>query len=262
MQVVLEKEPRDPREGDLAVWIIAAGAALGADWVVVVETSQAASPGPEEGTEEISAPVSVAFDAQGVDVHTGQVSLTFQDHVERRPAAGTNPQNLDAILVLGDPDRDLAPVATQLSYFGLNVPIFGAEEWGLPRVLRLLRDQAEGVYFLSPFTPQSPLPESAAFVQAFQGLHDEIPETAFAAQAFEAARAVLDVFKGGARTSQAIQKALLARDRFQGPGGTFHFLPNGDVTREMPLYLIRGGAVVLAPQSPSPSPPPEGEGKP
>lgn len=78
-----------------------------------------------------------------------------------------------------------------------------------------------------------------------RGRPDQEPD-AFAANAYDAAKALLIAIKGGARNRVDVGDALRSEDfRFAGASGTVSFDSSGDIrTRNYNLYLVKNGAFV------------------
>jgi ABC-type branched-subunit amino acid transport system substrate-binding protein len=98
----------------------------------------------------------------------------------------------------------------------------------------------EGSVFVDGFFADSQDPSVREFVDRYRKRYQSTP-TLFAAQAYEAARAVLDAIKQGAATGRAVREHLSKHKdlpTLMGPGG---FASNGVLERRLVVVQIKHG---------------------
>ncbi len=135
---------------------------------------------------------------------------------------------LDAVVSPTYP-KEGAAFVRQARELGLNVPLFGGDNWGSPEFLTIAGQAAEGVFYTAPSESKSP--EYAAFVDRYKAKYGEEPDI-FGAYSYDAANAIFNAVKAAESTNaQQIRDALLGVS-FVGVSGDIAFRSNGDLQSE------------------------------
>ncbi|MEW6363137.1 MAG: penicillin-binding protein activator [Acidobacteriota bacterium] len=117
----------------------------------------------------------------------------------------------------------------QMKELGLNVPLFGGDNWGSPEFRNVAGDGAEGVFYTSPSGSTSPTFDE--FARRYKGKYGEEPDV-FGCYAYDAAMAIFKAMEAAGTTDpEKVREALLAIS-FQGVSGEVAFRPNGDLKSE------------------------------
>lgn len=109
---------------------------------------------------------------------------------------------------------------------GLDVPLFGGDNWGSPEFRSIAANAANGVQYTAPSENVSP--EYEAFAKRYEARYGEAPDV-FGAYAYDAAMAVFKAMQAcGSTEPDKVREALLSVS-FTGVSGDISFRPNGDV---------------------------------
>lgn len=112
---------------------------------------------------------------------------------------------------------------------GLNIPLFGGDNWGSPEFRNIAGDAAEGVFYTAPSKSTSPAFKD--FAQRYKAKYGEEPDV-FGAYSYDAAMSIIKAIeKIGATDSSKIREALLGVS-FTGVSGEIAFRSNGDLLSE------------------------------
>jgi len=142
----------------------------------------------------------------------------------------------DAIyIIVNNPDSAVAALK-QLKELGLNAALFGSEGLKSPDVLKA-GSAAEGL------TVTSVSSGSSGFVDRHRAEYDGADPGPFAAQGYDAMRAINLTILGGARTGEEIEKALRTTS-FDGASGHISFDEQGDVSGGYNVLTVKNGAYV------------------
>jgi branched-chain amino acid transport system substrate-binding protein len=134
-------------------------------------------------------------------------------------------ETLDAIVSPTYP-REGGVLVRQAAVLGLNVPLFGGDNWGSPEFVTSAGQAANGVFYTAPVEIASPA--YAAFAEDFESRYGTQPDV-FAAYGYDAAMAVFRAIGlSGTADPEAIRDAL-HEVSFEGASGHIRFKPNGDV---------------------------------
>ena len=139
-----------------------------------------------------------------------------------------------------DPDAVVSPTypreggvfVRQCKELGVNLRLFGGDNWGSPEFLTNAGDAAEGVMFTAPSDSVSA--RFADFETAYVKRFGPKPDI-FAAYAFDAAEAVLRAIATAGSTDPVAVRDALRWERFDGVSGLVSFKPNGD--REIEAFV-------------------------
>jgi ABC-type branched-subunit amino acid transport system substrate-binding protein len=166
----------------------------------------------------------------------------FETHM--RAVASLRP---DA-LVLPIPAEDVATVAPQVTFFGLdtlNVRVLGTSGWTREDVLtRVSPRHTDGVVAVTV----DPLGDAeaegmTALVSAYEDLYRRTLRSAVPAVGYDAAALLLEALRGGARTPAAVASALDAVADFPGATGQLG-VRDGRVTRRHRVVCVQDRALL------------------
>lgn len=136
--------------------------------------------------------------------------------------------NLDAIVAPTYP-KEGGVFVRQAKELGLNLPLFGGDNWGSPEFRNIARSAAEGVFYTAP--SESKGPAFSEFALRYKTKYGEEPDV-FGAYAYDAAVAIFTAIQSAGFTApEKIRKALL-KVSFAGVSGEIAFRPNGDLQSE------------------------------
>ncbi|MBN2111198.1 MAG: penicillin-binding protein activator [Methanosarcinaceae archaeon] len=137
-------------------------------------------------------------------------------------------------IVSNTPDSSVA-LLRQVTEIGIEADVYGSEGLKVATILEL-GESVEGT------TITSVTPESEEFRQKYMDAYGE-EAPAFAAQAYDAATAIIMAIEQGATTGEQIKDALYGME-FDGASGHIKFDENGDVEGGYVLVEVRDGAFV------------------
>lgn len=152
-------------------------------------------------------------------------------------------QNPDA-LYIGGYYTEAAKIAQQAKEMGLKVQLLGADGFYSSKLTELGGDAVEGAVFTAGFYSGDTSPAVQNFVAAYKAKFNEEPDM-FAAQAYDAAKIVLEAIKkAGSTDTTKIQAALAATRDFPGITGTTSFTANGDAEKDIVILKVEQGKFV------------------
>ncbi|WP_407355781.1 ABC transporter substrate-binding protein [Methanolobus sp. WCC5] len=137
-------------------------------------------------------------------------------------------------IVSNTPDSSVA-LLRQITEIGIDANIYGSEGLKVASILEL-GSSVEGIIITSVS------PESEEFKQKYMDAYGE-EAPAFAAQAYDAARAIIMAIEQGATTGEEIKNALYEME-FDGASGHIKFNEKGDVEGGYVLVEVQDGAFV------------------
>lgn len=151
-------------------------------------------------------------------------------------------KDLDAIVSPTYP-KEGGIFVMQLKQMGVNIPLFGGDNWGSPEFLQIAGDAANGVYYTAPTQSKSPYYES--FVKNFENKFHKKPDI-FSAYAYDAATAIIKSVDKAKSFKPDDIKNTLVNIEFMGVSGEIKFKPNGDLeTKGFDKRTIQNGKSVL-----------------
>jgi len=150
-------------------------------------------------------------------------------------------ENLDAVVSPTYP-KEGGVFVRQVKEIGLNVPLFGGDNWGSPEFRNIAGNSAEGVFYTAP--SESTNPTFSEFAQRYQAKYGEAPDV-FGAYSYDAAIAIFKAIEtAGTTDTHKVREALL-KVAFEGVSGEISFRPNGDLQSEAyTKKTIKNGQVV------------------
>jgi len=136
--------------------------------------------------------------------------------------------NLDAIVSPTYP-KEGGIFVRQVKELGIEVPLFGGDNWGSPEFLNIAGDAAEGVFYTSP--SESTTPEFSDFTQQYEAKYNEKPDV-FGGYSYDAAIAIFRAVEKARSTDPSKIRQALLEVTFTGVSGDIAFRSNGDLQSE------------------------------
>lgn len=152
-------------------------------------------------------------------------------------------KNPDALYIAGY-YTEAAKIAQQAREQGLKVQVLGGDGFYSTKLIELGGDAVEGAIFTAGFYSGDSTPSVQNFVAAYKAKFNEEPDM-FAAQAYDAAKMVLEAIKkAGSTDTTKIRDALAATRNFPGVTGTTSFKENGDAEKSIVILKVEKGKFV------------------
>ncbi len=166
---------------------------------------------------------------------------TFMDKDTDFSAALTsiNQKDPGAIFVAGYYE-EAAKIAQQAREQGIEAQILGADGFYSPILLELGAESVEGAIFTAGFYEGDATPEVVNFVTKYREKFGDTPDM-FAAQAYDAAKVVLNAITKGGADPAAIRDVVAATVDFPGITGNTSFDEDGDVLKDILILKVEGG---------------------
>lgn len=148
----------------------------------------------------------------------------------------------DAVFLPGRSSQ-VGLLTSQLLFYDVKVGFLGNSTWNGPDLLRYADRTIEGDVFVDGFFADSPNPTIHDFVVRYRLRHQRDP-TSFAANAYDAARFVLDAVAHGATAGQAVRDHLQRSPDLPALSGPAAFGPNGTLDRRLFVIEVKKGKLV------------------
>lgn len=148
----------------------------------------------------------------------------------------------DAIFLPGDYAR-VSLIAPQLVFYDMKVSLLGGNGWNTPDLARLPERWLNGGVFVDAFFAESPEPAIREFVDQYRRRYQATPSL-IAAQAYDAARVVLEAVRSGAGTGKAVRDQLATRQDLPTLGGPAAFGASGTLNRRVYVIQIKNVKLV------------------
>lgn len=139
--------------------------------------------------------------------------------------------------------RQIPLIAAQLSFYDIKVPLLGSNTWHSPELVRLGERSLEGSVFVDGFVPERTDPLTREFVDTYQHRFQSVPSI-FAAQAYDAARLVLETLRQGATSARAVREQLGKSTNLPSLAGPAAFGPSGTLDRPVSVLQVKQGRFV------------------
>ncbi len=165
---------------------------------------------------------SEAFNTDAVDVKTQITKIK-----------SANP---DAVYIISNVPSLSVSALKELKRLGVDAAVFASEGLKSEDIIKSAGDSAEGLIISSVSAG------TKDFAEKFKKKFGEEPGP-FAAQAYDAFKALAIVIKEGAQTGEEIKNALYNLE-FSGASGSISFDENGDVAGNYDLYQVKDGKFV------------------
>jgi ABC-type branched-subunit amino acid transport system substrate-binding protein len=148
----------------------------------------------------------------------------------------------DAIFLPGEAQK-VSLIAGQIRFYAAKVGLLGTNGMDTPELLQFDARAVEGAIFADSFLVDSPDPAVRNFADQYRKRFQQ-PPTAFAAQAYEATKLVLDGILKGATTGRALRESV--KDVKNAPGliGPLTMNPAGYLERRYVLIQVKNSRLV------------------
>ncbi len=134
-------------------------------------------------------------------------------------------------------------IAGQIRFYAAKVGLLGTNGMDTPELFSIDARAVEEAIFADSFFADSPDPAVRNFVERYRK-HFQQPPTAFAAQAYEATRLVLDGILKGATTGRALRESIKNVKNAPGLIGPLTMNPAGYLERRYVLIQVKNGRLV------------------
>ena len=148
----------------------------------------------------------------------------------------------DAVFLPGRSSQ-IGLLTSQLLFYDMKVGFLGNSTWNGPDLLRVADRTIEGDIFVDGFFADSSNPTIHDFVVRYRLRHKTDP-TSFAAQAYDAARLVLEAVTRGATSGRDVRDLLLRSPDLPALSGLAAFAPNGTLDRRLFVIEVKKGKLV------------------
>ncbi len=136
---------------------------------------------------------------------------------------------------------DVPLVTSQLRFYDLHPQLLGGHLWENDSVVRDGGDAVNGAVFVTGFWAESSLGPGKDFVTAFGAKYGRKPDL-LAAQSYDAARMLLEVFRGSQNREEVRSRLSQLKD-FKGASGDTSFNGDGNAQKILPILQIQNGKV-------------------
>src|SRR5881409_1465410 len=148
----------------------------------------------------------------------------------------------DAIFLPGEAQK-VSLIAGQIRFYAAKVGLLGTNGMDTPELFSIDARAVEEAIFADSFFADSPDPAVRNFVEQYRK-HFQQPPTAFAAQAYETTKLVLDGILKGATTGRALRESLKYVKNAPGLIGSLTMNPAGYLERRYVLIQVKNGRLV------------------
>lgn len=141
--------------------------------------------------------------------------------------------------------QEVAKIAVQIKEMGIKAKLFSTSPIENPDLIKLAGQATENIIYTRPaFDPQKPSEKYKAFASNFKRKYGMEPGIA-AAYSYDAMEVILhslaETSRKGNVSGETIQKAMATIKDYDGVTGKFSFDENGDVMKDMSLFIIKRG---------------------
>ncbi|MEO5656165.1 MAG: ABC transporter substrate-binding protein, partial [Nitrospiria bacterium] len=150
----------------------------------------------------------------------------------------------DAVFLPGDGET-VGLIAAQLRFHDIALPLLGSSGWNGREVLSSGGRYVEEAIFADGFFPNAQDSVVQQFVTQFRARYREEPD-AFAAQAYDAVRLIIQAIKLGGTSGDLVRDELAKVTGYHGVSGVTGFSPEGEALRRLSWIQIRNGRFVPA----------------
>jgi branched-chain amino acid transport system substrate-binding protein len=149
-------------------------------------------------------------------------------------------KNPDSIYIAGY-YTEAAKIAQQAVEQGLEVQFLGADGFYSQVLIEIGGEAVEGAIFTAGFHSGDTSPAVQNFVSSYKQLFGEDPDM-FAAQAYDAARIVIEAIKAKGTDPEQIREGLAETKDFPGITGNTSIDEEGDTIKDVLILKVEGGA--------------------
>jgi Periplasmic binding protein len=175
--------------------------------------------------------------AELIDTSTAEIVAQRRFQFSKYKTPPPNPLGIQG-LYLPAPASDVTQIVPNLRFYDLKPVLFGSDLWELPELAPHLGD-LEGASFSTGFWSDSTRPEVQHFTNAYKQAYAAKPGL-LAAEAYDAARIMLDALAHGVSDRMALRTALSSAD-LDGVSGHTSFGGHQDAQKRLPIVEIKNG---------------------
>ncbi len=151
--------------------------------------------------------------------------------------------NYDAIFIPGYHDK-VGLIIPELAFYNITgVKCLGDNGWNSPDLIKIGGKYINGSIFVDGFFVNSHHPLTRRFVKDFRDIFRRNPDI-LSAQAYDAARIIITIFREGARAREDIKDALFMVKDYPGVSGKTTILPSGDSEKSLYILTIKNKKIV------------------
>ena len=176
-------------------------------------------------------------------------NATFQRQSRSKEKGNAMKLPLGGIIIADRWDR-VFPLASQLRYYNVYLPLAGFSGWNDAELLRKAGGSVSGAVFPVDYSDVIPGSEGDRFRREFQEVMRIFPSR-FEAMGYDGARLLSEAFslEGGSGRSlgEAMRERIPRLKNYPGVTGTFQFTPAGDLRRKVPILQVELGNFVPLP---------------
>lgn len=182
-----------------------------------------------------------AFQAKASELAEVVAIEVFMDKDENFKSQLTSikEKNPDSLYIAGY-YTEAGKIARQARELDMDIQLLGADGLCNTSLLEIGGEAVEGAYATSGFYPDDPTPAVQNFVTAYRDKYGEEPDM-FAAQAYDAARIVIEAIKSKGVTSEQIREGIAATKDFPGITGKTSIDEEGDTIKDVLILKVEGG---------------------
>lgn len=151
----------------------------------------------------------------------------------------------DAIFIPGAYSK-AGLILPQLAFYNIDkVPVLGSNGWNSPALAKTGGKYLKRAVFADGFSPNVREKGVPEFVNSFKLTFGDEP-TLFSAQAYDAARIIIELIRKGAKSRIQIKDQLHTVKDFPGVSGRTTILSSGDSEKSLFLLKVKGDRIVSA----------------
>jgi len=147
--------------------------------------------------------------------------------------------NPDAVYVISNAVDALPVALQQIDEMGIEAPVYGSEGFKSQKVISEAGESADGLIITSVSSGTD------EFMNSYEQANGEEPGI-FAAQSYDAFRAVHEAVQAGATDGESIATALREDVSFSGASGQIAFNEQGDVSGNYEVVVVENGEFVTS----------------
>jgi branched-chain amino acid transport system substrate-binding protein len=151
--------------------------------------------------------------------------------------------SVDGLFIPDTHDR-AGLILSQMAYFDVSgLTFLGTNAWNDPNLISVAGKAAEGALLVDTFFKKSPSPLTVSFVEEYQKVYQEEPET-LEALAYDGTKLLLDIIRTKGVSSPLQMRDELSRvQNFQGVSGLKGFGEGGKTIRTLSILRVNKGQI-------------------
>jgi branched-chain amino acid transport system substrate-binding protein len=136
-------------------------------------------------------------------------------------------------------------IAKQAKQLGVKAPLLGGDGWDAPQLFQLGGEALNGSFFSNHYSYEDPRPEVKAFVDAYRGRFNEVPD-AIAALAYDAMKVLADSIKrAGSTQGQKLRDAIAQTKNYPGVTGTISINQDRNAVKPATVFELQNRKYVF-----------------